>query len=106
MKRSKVDILFISLAITWLILLIGFGISSPQDFCNPCDYPLQPGEVMRVTTLTASTPELLNSEVEEFVADSTRVVKVDRTKFPEKVTVWYIDHVELDETPITLFEVR
>lgn len=94
MKREKATTIFLILIIVWTILLLVFSISSPQDFCNPCDYPLQPGEVMRVTTLTASTPDLLNTQVEEFIEGLDKVVKVDRSQFPEKVIVWHIDYAE------------
>lgn len=105
MNRKTVvnALLILGIILTGLIFII--SVSSPQDFCNPCDYSLQPGEVLRVTTLTASTPELLNSEVEVFVEGLTKVVRIDKSQFPEKVTVWHIDYEEPDKS-ITFFEVE
>lgn len=100
--------LIIIMCMLFLLLIQLISPASPQDFCDPFDYLLQPGDVLIGTTLVASTPESLNNKVEEFVKNQTKVVKVDRTKFPKKVTVWcidYIDYIEPDNS-ITLFEVR
>lgn len=100
MKNFEDQLLLLMIIIFVLLLLLSisaYSCAQTPSACDLCSYSLQPGEVIRLTTLTASTPEALNQEAEALINSLDRVIRVDRSGFPKEIKIWYVDSIRKEK---------
>lgn len=89
--------LILSLILIIIILVTLSRLARPQTPCDLCSYSLQPGEVIRLTTLIASTPKALTQEAEALILSLDRVIRVDRSEFLREIKIWYVDNIRKEK---------
>ncbi len=92
-KLMTIGAILMIIGIWLLSLAIIFAISNAYALDNPCSscgLNMPNGFVLKITTLKASCPDTLKRWVKDFI-DAHKVIKVDNSKFPESVALYYIE---------------
>lgn len=90
-KLLKIVLLIIGI---FIIIFVSFKYSKAQaqnySNCNFCGIKIPEGHVLKITTIKTTDPDTLERWVKDFI-ENNNVVKIDRSKFPKQISIYYIE---------------
>jgi len=85
----KLVLIFLIICLLLLFLIIKANAQTVNP-CSSCELDIPIGSVLKITTLKASDKSTLERWVNDFI-NNHKVIKIDKSKFPESVTLYYIE---------------